>query len=89
MISELEMPGMALSGTLGRSGRESGSEDPVSGRDAPKTPPRVTAFAAREKSHLGGVASSVTMQRHRSAPSALPGGISRSVTGVSSSEIMT
>ena len=56
---------MALSVALGRRGRESGSLDPVSGRNAAKTTLRATALAAREKSNRGGVVSSVAMRQHR------------------------
>ena len=80
---------MALSVVLGRRDRESGSFDPVSGRNAPKTTLRATALAAREKSNLGGVVSSVAMQRHRPTPNALPGSIFRCVTGISIYESMT
>jgi hypothetical protein len=57
---------MALSVVLGRRGRESGSFDLVSRRNAPKTPLRATALAAREKSILDSVVSSVAMRQHRS-----------------------
>ena len=80
---------MALSGVLGRRGRESGSFDPVSGRNAPKTPLRATALAAREKSILDSVVSSVTMRQHRSPPNASPGLIFRCVTGIAIYEFMT
>jgi hypothetical protein len=80
---------MALSVILGRRGRESGSFDPVSGRNASKTTLRATALAAREKSILDRVVSSVTMRQHRSAPNALPGLIFRCVTGISIYAFMT
>jgi len=80
---------IALSGSLARREPQGGHFAPSKANAAARGPLRATASRQGVPSRLDGVASSVTMHLHRSAPSFLPADKSRLVTAVLEQEVMS